>query len=75
MEVGPGGGSDRPDQDPDAQTVLFVVEGQIVGHPGRPKSTRMGPGDYAYIPAWPANGPCAMTAPSPGPLSLDSQGL
>ena len=27
-EVGPGGGSDRPEGDPDAEAVLFVVEGK-----------------------------------------------
>ncbi|WP_371155089.1 bifunctional allantoicase/(S)-ureidoglycine aminohydrolase [Jannaschia sp. 2305UL9-9] len=29
MEVGPGGGSDRPESDPGAQAALFVVEGTI----------------------------------------------
>ncbi|WP_197916252.1 bifunctional allantoicase/(S)-ureidoglycine aminohydrolase [Thiosulfatihalobacter marinus] len=49
-EVAPGGGSDRPEPDPQAQGVLFVVEGQCdltiagVDH-------RMGAGGYAYLPA------------------------
>ncbi|MDP2518164.1 bifunctional allantoicase/(S)-ureidoglycine aminohydrolase [Shimia thalassica] len=49
-EVSPGGGSDRPELDPDAQAVLFVVEGEIelsingVVH-------RMGEGGYAYLPS------------------------
>ena len=29
MEVQPGGGSDRPEDDPQAQAVLFVMEGEI----------------------------------------------
>ena len=49
-EVGPGGGSTRPETDPEAQAVLFVVEGEIVLslEGGRHE---MGPGGYAYIPA------------------------
>ena len=30
IEVGPGGGSDRPESDPGAEAVLFVVDGTIV---------------------------------------------
>ncbi|WP_413718737.1 bifunctional allantoicase/(S)-ureidoglycine aminohydrolase [Silicimonas sp. MF1-12-2] len=50
VEVSPGGGSDRPDTDPAAQSVIFVVEGEAaltfsgVTH-------RMEPGGYAYLPA------------------------
>ena len=29
MEVAPGGGSDRPETDPGAEAVLFVVEGEL----------------------------------------------
>src|SRR5690606_28668167 len=29
MEVGPGGGSERPEPDADAEGALFVVEGEI----------------------------------------------
>ena len=50
VEVGPGGGCDRPDDDPRAEAVLFVVDGspalRLAGttHPLRP-------GSYAYLPA------------------------
>jgi (S)-ureidoglycine aminohydrolase len=50
MEVAPGGGSTRPEPDPSAQGVIFVVGGRftltIAGqdHP-------MQPGSYAYLPA------------------------
>lgn len=49
MEVGPGGGSERPEPDPAAEGVVFVVE----GHPrltlaGRRHDLR--PGSYAYLP-------------------------
>ena len=30
MEVSPGGGSERPELDPEAEGVLFVVEGEMV---------------------------------------------
>lgn len=50
MEVQPGGGSDTPDTDPDAQSVLFVTDGagqlQIDGN-----HYDLGAGSYAYIPA------------------------
>lgn len=49
-EVQPGGGSDRPETDPRAQAVLFVVEGGLtLTLAGEPHE--MGPGGYAYIPA------------------------
>ena len=49
MEVGPGGGSDQPEQDAGAETALFVVDGQItVTLSGEPHV--MGPGDFAYLP-------------------------
>jgi len=48
-EVQPGGGSDRPETDPKAEAVLFLVEGDatvtIAG-----KAHLMSPGGYAYIP-------------------------
>ena len=50
VEVSPGGGSDRPELDPGAEGVVFVVEGGIrltiegVAHD-------LGPGGYAYLPA------------------------
>ncbi|AXI48879.1 (S)-ureidoglycine aminohydrolase [Sulfitobacter sp. SK012] len=50
MEVSPGGGSTRPEDDPTAQGVMFVVEGgftlTIAG-----ESHKMLPGGYAYLPA------------------------
>ncbi len=50
MEVRPGGGSDRPEPDPMAQGVLFVVEGEVrLAVEGA--AHRMGPGGYAYLPA------------------------
>ncbi|MEM7441006.1 MAG: bifunctional allantoicase/(S)-ureidoglycine aminohydrolase [Pseudomonadota bacterium] len=49
MEVSPGGGSDRPETDPGAQAVLFVVEGccdlAVDG-----KTYTLGTGGYAYVP-------------------------
>jgi (S)-ureidoglycine aminohydrolase len=49
VEVAPGGGSERPDDAPDAEAVLFVVGGSVeltiggVAH-------RVGPGGYAFLP-------------------------
>jgi (S)-ureidoglycine aminohydrolase len=54
MEVGPGGGSDRPETDAGAEAALFVVGGQ-------PELAiqddhhQLGPGSFAYLPpgcAW-----------------------
>ncbi|MEO1640090.1 MAG: bifunctional allantoicase/(S)-ureidoglycine aminohydrolase [Pseudomonadota bacterium] len=49
MEVSPGGGSLRPETDPAAQSVLFVVAGKasltVSG-----ASHALAPGSYAYIP-------------------------
>lgn len=49
MEVQPGGGSDRPETDVDAEAVLFVVEGTasltVSG-----KDHSLTPGGYAYLP-------------------------
>lgn len=50
MEVQPGGGSDRPETDGNAQGVLFVVEGTVQLTIGG-NSHDLGPGGYAYIPA------------------------
>ncbi|MDO5641302.1 MAG: bifunctional allantoicase/(S)-ureidoglycine aminohydrolase [Paracoccus sp. (in: a-proteobacteria)] len=53
-EVLPGGGSSRPETEPDAQAVLFVVEGEITLTVAG-KTDRLEPGGYAYIPpglAW-----------------------
>ncbi|MBA8795491.1 (S)-ureidoglycine aminohydrolase [Friedmanniella endophytica] len=49
VEVAAGGGSDRPETDPDAETVLFVVDGTLeltldgTSHP-------LPTGGYAYLP-------------------------
>lgn len=49
MEVAPGGGSDRPEPDPGAEGVLFVVEGGLdLTLAGRVHE--MNPGGYAFIP-------------------------
>ncbi|MCC5992408.1 MAG: (S)-ureidoglycine aminohydrolase [Rhodobacteraceae bacterium] len=50
MEVQPGGGSDLPESDPQAQGVLFVVEGRAtLSIDGQ--SHKLTPGGYAYLPA------------------------
>ena len=50
MEVAPGGGSDRPETDPAAQAVLFVMAGTArLAVDG--KSHDLGPGGFAYLPA------------------------
>lgn len=49
VETLPGGGSDRPESDPDAESVLFLMEGELtLVIDGR--SHVMGPGGYAFIP-------------------------
>ncbi|MEO4000530.1 bifunctional allantoicase/(S)-ureidoglycine aminohydrolase [Mesorhizobium sp. CAU 1732] len=59
MEVAPGGGSERPEPDADAQGVLFVVEGELtVTIDGA--SHVMAPGGFAYLP--PASGWTATNA-------------
>jgi (S)-ureidoglycine aminohydrolase len=54
VEVAPGGGSDRPETDPDAEAALFVVEGAAeVSIAGVVHS--LDPGGFAYLPpgcAW-----------------------
>lgn len=50
MEVGPGGGSDAPDNEPGAESVLFVTRGEIwLSLDG--KEYDLEAGGYAYIPA------------------------
>ena len=50
MEVGPNGGSDRPDDDPEAEHVLFVTSGTIsLAFNDGNKSLKSG--GYAYLPA------------------------
>jgi len=53
MEVAPGGGSDRPEPDADAEGVLFVVEGEVTVTLDSEKHV-LTPGGYAYLP--PASG-------------------
>ena len=49
MEVGPGGGSDKPELDAVAEGVFFVVEGELtIRLDGTAHAMR--PGGYAYIP-------------------------
>ena len=50
MEVAPGGGSDRPDTDPRAQSVLFMVEGHTALTIGDARHV-LKKGGYAYLPA------------------------
>src|SRR5690606_803979 len=54
MEVGPRGGSDRPEPDAEAEGALFVMEGQIELTVAGAKHV-LAPGGFAYIPpatAW-----------------------
>jgi (S)-ureidoglycine aminohydrolase len=48
-ELQPGGGSGRPEANPQAQAVLFVVEGELTLTIDDHKHTLL-PGGYAYIP-------------------------
>lgn len=50
VEVGPGGGSDRPELDPQAEGVLFVVEGAVVLTVDA-ATHLLDTGGYAYLPA------------------------
>ncbi|MFW2541030.1 bifunctional allantoicase/(S)-ureidoglycine aminohydrolase [Primorskyibacter sp. 2E107] len=49
MEVQPGGGSDAPESDPEAEGVLFVVEGEATLSVGG-ETYVLRPGGYAYLP-------------------------
>ena len=49
MEVSPGGGSDKPDTDPNSESVLFVVKGQIEITIDGEKHV-MEEGGYAFLP-------------------------
>jgi (S)-ureidoglycine aminohydrolase len=49
MEVGPRGGSDKPEPDGGAEGAIFVVEGEIELAVGG-AAHRMGPGGFAYVP-------------------------
>ncbi|MEP6816881.1 MAG: bifunctional allantoicase/(S)-ureidoglycine aminohydrolase, partial [Marmoricola sp.] len=49
VEVSPGGGSDRPESDPDAEAVLFVLEGTLrLGVEGEQHALE--PGGYTFLP-------------------------
>ncbi len=50
VEVGPGGGSDKPELDQQAEGVLFVVEGQLLLTIGDDEH-ELEAGGYAYLPA------------------------
>ncbi|MFP4263958.1 MAG: bifunctional allantoicase/(S)-ureidoglycine aminohydrolase [Halomonas sp.] len=49
MEVSPGGGSERPELDPEAEGVLFVVEGEMTLTLAGERH-RLVPGGYAFLP-------------------------
>jgi len=49
MEVAPGGGSDRPESEPRAEAVLFVVEGELTLTLDE-QTHEMAAGGYAYLP-------------------------
>lgn len=49
VEVAPGGGSDRPELDADAEGVLFVVAGALTLQLGE-ETHELGPGGYAFLP-------------------------
>ncbi len=49
MEVAPGGGSEKPEPDPEAEGVLFVVEGELALELDG-QSHVMKPGGYAFVP-------------------------
>jgi len=49
LDIPPGGGSDTPETEPGAQSVLFVTEGRLrLTIDGTPHA--MAPGGYAYLP-------------------------
>ncbi len=66
LEVAPGGGSDRPEPDPGAEAVLFVLSGRVdLIVDGR--RSRMTHGGYAYIPSglsWTARNPDRASDPA-----------
>ena len=49
MEVSPGGGSEKPEPDPAAEGVLFIVEGELTLTLKGEKHV-MAPGGYAFLP-------------------------
>lgn len=49
VELAPGGGSDTPEPDPEAEAVVFVTSGTVEITVGKQTST-LDPGGYAYVP-------------------------
>ncbi|MCM3660600.1 bifunctional allantoicase/(S)-ureidoglycine aminohydrolase [Georgenia satyanarayanai] len=49
MEVSPGGGSDSPEDDPGAEAVLFVMEGELTLTVRGDEHHAMAPGGYAFL--------------------------
>ncbi len=67
VEVAPGGGSDRPESDPDAEAVLFVLEGTLhLGVEGEEHVLEAG--GYAFLPPG-----CTWTARNTGSDPLHFQ--
>jgi (S)-ureidoglycine aminohydrolase len=63
VEVAPGGGSDRPESDPQAEAVLFVLAGTLSLTIGD-AAHELAPGGYAFLPpggAWTAHNRGAET--------------
>lgn len=50
VEVSPGGGSDRPEDDPEAECVLFVTSGADLHLTVEGVAHTLGEGGYAYLP-------------------------
>ncbi|EON23424.1 MULTISPECIES: bifunctional allantoicase/(S)-ureidoglycine aminohydrolase [Nocardioides] len=64
VEVSPGGGSDRPEPDPGAEGVLFVVDG-VLALTIEDARHELGPGGYAFLPpgcSWTLHNTSATTA-------------
>ena len=49
LEIAPGGGSSRPETEPDAQGAFFVLEGELAFNREGQTQT-LGPGGFAYMP-------------------------
>ncbi len=64
VEVAPGGGSDRPEPNPQAEAVLFVVDGQL-SLTIDDRIHQLEPGGYAYLPPG-----SRWTAHNQGPVPL-----
>ena len=73
MEVSPGGGSDRPEPEPEAEGVLFVVEGEMA-LTLEGKRHEMKAGGYAYLPPG-ARWTLQERERRPRALPLGAQGL